>query len=290
LLSNDDYAKYSADNGKRQQMATGNKLIFSGRAWPGVRIDGPTWMLGTVCQFNYIILGNGREWHTDQPRGFWRSFAGLLNTTDPEESRRFMARHGDPVGGAEIRKSGSNAEWFALQNALAAIAQAWDDPNDPNGVSHITDDRARLTTAQDALYELARPDKNGLPDMECIALGRGLVSRAKTLPTFMIGSAGHALEHSIPMQRCHYCNDWFEPRRTDALYCTASCQAAGYKLKAAFDKLKGPAPEAPTLKTIFDPLKGSTRGKHAQAHPPRPNHLPRRVARKRPGRKVSPKK
>jgi hypothetical protein len=173
---------------------------------------------------------------------------------------------------------------------LAGIAQAWTDPNDPDSVSYISDDRARLTAAQDALYELARPDRNGLPDIEWIAQGRRLVPRARTLRAYMIASAAIALERGSPMGRCRYCDDWFEQRRTDALYCSGSCQAAGYKLKTALDRLKGPAPEAPTLKTIFDPLKGSSHGKRASTHSPRPNHLPRRVARKRSGRKISPKK
>jgi hypothetical protein len=115
--------------------------------------------------------------------------------------------------------------------ALDAIAGAWD-PLDPNAISFISDDRDRLEVAQHALYELARPDKEGLQGIEWIAQGRGLVPRARTLQAFMVASAASALRRDVAMKKCAYCDDWFELRRTDAFYCSGSCQAADYKQRA----------------------------------------------------------
>jgi hypothetical protein len=177
---------------------------------------------------------------------FWRNFAAI-DLTDTSEAVHFIARHGDPFGHLDRgpthpnRPPTSSTElWPALMDALNQIADAWEDPSDPNGISFVTDDRDRLEVAQRALYELARPDKGGLQDkegrqdIEWIAQGRGLVPRARTLRAFMIASAASALRRGIAMKKCAYayCGDWFELRRTDAFYCSGSCQAADYKQRA----------------------------------------------------------
>jgi hypothetical protein len=56
-------------------------------------------------------------------------------------------------------------------------------------------------TAREALYELARPDKTGLADIELVANEDRLVPRAGTLRAFMIASAASALERGITMRR-----------------------------------------------------------------------------------------
>jgi len=45
----------------------------------------------------------------------------------------------------------------------------------------------------------------------------------------MVASAASALRRGVAMKKCAYCADWFELRRTDAFYCSGSCQAADYK-------------------------------------------------------------
>jgi hypothetical protein len=263
-------------------MATRDTLIFSGRRRSGVQEAGHAYH-GRFCQFTFTVPGDGRQWVTHAPMAFWRNFAEL-DLTSTKQALDFIARHGDPFGDLDREsRTGTNDRWPALKTALADIAQAWD-PLD-NDTSHISEDPHRRTLAQHALYELARPDKAGLGDIEVIAQGDALVLRAKTLQAFMIASASSALRRGIAMRICQYCGDWFELRRSDATFCSASCVAAGHKfhkLKAAFDKLKGPVPKAPTLKTMFDPLKGHSRGKRAQADPSRPDHISRHLARKRP--------
>jgi hypothetical protein len=261
-------------------MATRDTLIFSGRKWPGVRREIQD--VGYVepqqlWQFAFTASGYGQGWHTSQPLAFWRCFVEIDFPYTAEalrfrEALQFIARHGDPLGHLDNGKLVStNADWPALQDPLGDIAAAWDQP-DAGGVSHISRDLQRLAEAQDALHGLADPDRltgAGLPDIEWIAQGRGLVPRAKTLQAFMIASAASALERGIAMRRCRKCSDWFELRRSDAVYCSGSCQAAHSKQRAEQE---------------------STHGKRAPTRSPRSNHLPRRVARKRPGRKVSPKK
>ena len=45
--------------------------------------------------------------------------------------------------------------------------------------------------------------------------------RPQTLRAFMALSAASARERAISMRRCAYCDDWFELRRSDAVYCSA---------------------------------------------------------------------
>jgi hypothetical protein len=267
-------------------MATRDTLFFSGRRWPGVRSTGGVYV-ERLYQFAFVASGNGQQWEADQPMAFWRNFAAIDLTNDTE-ALRFIAQHGDPFGYLDIEPTqpnrsphGTNQPWFALKAALREIAQAWD-PLDPNEISFISNDPERLTVAQQALYELARPDKAGLKDIEWIAQGRGLVPRARTLQAFIIASAASALRRGIAMRVCRYCADWFELRRTDAVYCSGSCQAADYKQRST-------APRAVVLETTSYKSKGHHHGKRAQTHSPGSNHLPGRMARKR-GRKTSPKK
>jgi hypothetical protein len=248
LLFCDDYANNWQDGGKRHTMTARDTLIFSGRRWPGVRatenaIVVQRWVRKSapaepyVLQLAFVASGDGQQWDADRPMAFWRNFAAI-DLTDPAEALRFIARHGDPFGyldrkpaGLSPPPAGTNQPWLALMDALDRIADAWEPP-DPNDISFISDDRGRLQVAQRALRELAPPDESGLPGVEWIAHGRGLVPRAQTLRAFMVASAASALRRGVAMKKCAYCADWFELRRTDAFYCSGSCQAADYKQRA----------------------------------------------------------
>ena len=236
-----NYANNWQDGGRRHKMTARDTLIFSGRRWPGVRATGNAIVVGLtasaqpyVVQLAFVASGDGQQWDADRPMAFWRNFAAI-DLTDPAEALRFIARHGDPFGyldrkpaGLSPPPAGTNQLWPALMYALDRIAHAWDPP-DPNHISFISDDRGRLGVAQRALRELAPPYESGLPEVEWIAHGRGLVPRAQTLRAFMVASAASALRRGVAMKKCAYCADWFELRRTDAFYCSGSCQAADYK-------------------------------------------------------------
>jgi hypothetical protein len=229
-------------------MTVRDTLVFRGRRWLAVETVGR--LFPNERHFSFQVSGNGQRWSTERPLAFWRNFAAL-NLNDVNDAMIFLTRHGDPFGHLDgepydrdkglflPRGHTFSAKWSALQDELKRIAAAWDEP-DSNGVYLISRDPQRLGAAQDALYELAPPDKTGLPDFEWIAQGRGLVPRARTLRAFMIASAASALQRGIKMRVCACCHEFFELRRSDALYCSGSCQAAHYKQKAmASHKRKG---------------------------------------------------
>jgi lipocalin len=72
----------------------------------------------------------------------------------------------------------------------------------------------------------------------------------------MIASAASALRRGVAMKKCAYahCGDWFELRRTDAFYCSGSCQAADYKQRAM-------AQGATVLEIASHKRKGRSHGK-----------------------------
>jgi hypothetical protein len=237
--------------------------------------------VGSV-QFAFAAGGDGQAWHTEQPLAFWRSFAEIdfaYTAEATEKALRFIARHGDPLGDLDSGSPvGTNAHWHALTDALQNIGQTWD-PADPSKTSFMSNDPERIAAAQAALYELARPDKQGLLGVELIAQGSALVRRARTMRAFMVASAASALERGIAMRICARCGDWFELRRADAVYCSGSCQAADYKKQRAM------APEATALETASYKSKGDLHGKRPQTAPSRSGHVPRRLAGKRSRRK-----
>jgi hypothetical protein len=248
LLFGGNYANNWQNGGRPRKMTARDTLIFLGRRWPGVRAIEKKIMLGQwvrksapaqpyFAKFGFVARGDGQRWDADRPMAFWRNFAAI-DLTDTAEALRFIARHGDPLGyldrepgRPDLPRGGTSQPWLALMDALDRIADAWDPP-DPNDISFISDDRGRLEGAQRALLELAPPDESGLPEVEWIAHGRGLVPRAQTLRAFMVASAASALRRGVAMKKCAYCADWFELRRTDAFYCSGSCQAADYKQRA----------------------------------------------------------
>jgi hypothetical protein len=270
-------------------MPVRDTLIYSGRRWLGAEVTGHAYH-GRFCLFSFAAPGDGRPWSTTQPTMIWRTFAEL-DLTGTDRALDFVRRHGALD---HENRVGTNAEWPAFKAALEGIAQAWD-PLDASETSYISKDGERRTIARNTLYELARPDleDGGLKDVQVIAQDGALVLRPITLRAFLIASASSAFQRGVAMRICQYCGDWFELRRSDAANCSASCVTSAYKqrdLKAAFNKLKAPTSEAATLKTTFVKLKGHPRGERSAPAPSRPDHVSGNVARKRSGRKVSPKK
>jgi hypothetical protein len=265
-------------------MATRDVLVFSGRAWPGVKVlAGPGGRLPLV----YTANGQGRLWDANRARGFWRSFAEIDladRSTGVVHAARFIRRHGDPLGRLDAGSASSTEQWLPLASALREIAQAWE-PADPDGISIFTVDQNRQELAESALRWLAPPDE-GLPEVRLTAQGRRLVPRAATLGGYMAGSAASMLARGVSMRRCEHCADWYEPGRTDARFCCPACQAvhsrqaiaAGVWGRAVLNfKITVSSKDLKAWKA----KKGHSHGERTQANPSRPKRLPRRLARKR---------
>ena len=101
----------------------------------------------------------------------------------------------------------------------------------------MSDDKDRLAAADKALRKLLPADPDGDKEISkevevLYTAAQGLTLRPQTLRAFMTISAASARERRISMRQCAYCSDWFELRRSDAFYCSPSCQATDHKRRA----------------------------------------------------------
>ena len=132
-------------------------------------------------------------------------------------------------------RSSAYAAWGPLIAALKPVAAAWDAP-DASGVSLMTSDKDRLAAADKALRRLLPSDPDGdrtiSREIEVHYTAQGTTLAPQTLRAFMAISAASARERGIAMRQCAYCDDWFELRRSDAVYCSGSCQATHHKRRA----------------------------------------------------------
>jgi hypothetical protein len=210
-------------------------LIFTGRRFGAPRIDHENSEQPGIVFGYKVVGGRGQAWEADRPHAFWRSFASIRlggSASGVDAVLSFIRRHGDPLGKLDQGSVGSTGEWLPLIRTLNNIAQAWDPPG-ADGTSRFSADPGRQKLARGALEHLAPPD-NGIPETRLVAQDDRLVIKCTTLRSYMILSAAHALSHHIDMRQCRWvgCEDWFEPRRTDALFCSGSCQARHSKQRA----------------------------------------------------------
>ena len=157
---------------------------------------------------------------------------------------RLLTRHGDLTGqldrtaAAGGRIVGDSFSWPPFIQALKQVAAAWNEP-DALGISDWGGDGPRAEAADKALRKLLPADPDGDPqisnEIDVVYTRQGLTLRPQTLRAFMTISAASARERNISMRRCAYCADWFELRRSDAYYCSPSCQAGDYRRKALKD-------------------------------------------------------
>jgi hypothetical protein len=260
------YGKAWGDDERPHEMATFDTLDFLGRRWPAVRVtssSGPPrrpalrsgsrgfgrritdFDVGPDVHASFWLeaSGAGQEWSADRPLAFWRNFSAILLTSREEAEPgvlRFFARHGDPTGQLERRAAAGEPlqtetdSWISLTRRLRQVALAWNEV-DALGISSISDDAQRLAAADQALRILLPKsrdrDRQIVGEIETIYGEHGLTRRPLTLRAFMALSAASARERRIAMRRCAYpnCLDWFELRRTDAIFCSGSCQAADHK-------------------------------------------------------------
>jgi hypothetical protein len=195
--------------------------------------------------------GKGQEWTADRPEAFWRSFAAT-DITDrlglplaQLTVMNFVNRYGDPTG--QLDRSAEAGEqivsdtnsWAPLIEGLSQVAAAWDPP-DKFGISRWSGDKPRADAADKALRKLLPHDTDGdkqiSKEIEVIYFRQSLTLWPQTLRAFMTASAASARAREINMRQCLRCHDWFELRRSDAVYCSPSCQAFDHKMKRAMEE------------------------------------------------------
>jgi hypothetical protein len=214
-------------------MAADTAMVFEGRRWPAAVL------VGYHKRGVYTATGKGQSWSADRPLALWRSFS-TLDLPDavidaPADARleKFLNRHGDPTGqldpGVEM---GDVAPWRPLIEALRRVAAAWNEP-DALGISSWGGDTIREEAADKVLRKLlpTNPDEDPQisEEIKVVYTRHGLTLWPQTLRAFMVISAASARERKIKMRQCAYCDDWFELRRSDAFYCSGSCQATDHK-------------------------------------------------------------
>ncbi|RWK11852.1 hypothetical protein [Mesorhizobium sp.] len=204
-------------------------LVFSGHRWPAARIldrkeilrrPEDSAALETVSVFTISASGNGRAWETEEPRGFWRTFAEL-DQNDEAAVIDIVRRYGDPDGQLLPEKPVHTGHWHGWATFLALISHAWRDP-DHDGISHVRDDFVAQATADLIMPRL---------DVR-LNVGSSLqpVARAMRLGDYMVASASFMVARRAPMRRCDHCRHWFALKRSTARFCSTECRSAVFRL------------------------------------------------------------
>ena len=172
---------------------------------------------------NVTSSGKGREWKTTTARGFWKTFAELdLSSTD--QIATFYRRYGDPLGLLAEEGASDTGFWRNYQALLLTAAQAWE-PVDAEGISHRTNDAARIKEARWFLRNVPRIHV----EMEQDRTTGNTVPVAKTLADYMLLSASQMLAANMPMRRCGWCSHWFGLTDARSLYCSVACRNAAHR-------------------------------------------------------------
>ena len=138
---------------------------------------------------------------------------------------RFLGKHGDPFGALLHQKMTDTTSWIRAAFELRQVAQAWGPP-DADGLRHLTKEADRLYEARETLRAMVRTSAGLFDFVPDPTTGLELVKRAKTLHGFMMMSAASAFRRGALLRMCRQCADVFEPGRSDAKFCSASCRAA----------------------------------------------------------------
>jgi hypothetical protein len=224
---------------------TSGSLPFSTSAWPAARVvtsrDVETYALGLDIDPDRLPAfikalkwlrshrlrahGKGKPWSTTEPLGFWRD-AAVLDLDNAEAIIAFVKRRGDPLGHVDGKDGETETGlWFGLCGHLRHMAEGWE-VEDANGVSRLTDDPGRLNHVTQWWRHFALPHYADQISLTVDPHGSTLPAMMpKTLGAYMILSAGSAFARKAPMRRCDHCHSWFELKRSDARFCTASCRA-----------------------------------------------------------------
>lgn len=203
------------------------QLFFEGLRFPAARVAGRS---DTIFRFDdglqsvpaYVLDrgSKGRSFRVERPEGWWRDFADLSLTHEPQVLS-FVQRRGDPFGQLAKDQRALTSEWVGLRSHLQLAAQAWT-PRE-RGDCEVSAFRNREAAAA---FGAQLP--NGWANDLTPSFTRDLeqVLTAKSLAAYMIAAAIAALRAQRPMRRCRYCTSWFNVHRPEAEFCSASCRAA----------------------------------------------------------------
>jgi|GEM_PF-2108051 len=209
-------------------------IDFSTWAWPAASVVSTSKSLGReeVLPFRHYVWsfalrahGKGKSWSTTRPLGFWRDLADI-DLDDAERVTAFVKRRGDPLGRIDGKDGESESGlWLELRGHLHQIAGGWE-TEDANGVSHRANDPGRSNHVTQWWRHFALPHYADQISVTVDPHGSTMPALLpKTLGAYMILSAGSAFARKVPMRRCDHCHSWFELKRSDARFCTASCRA-----------------------------------------------------------------
>jgi hypothetical protein len=216
---------------------SGEELNYSGIAWPSAKVisadpleykrTGPGLLVEPPpLVFEIAAAGPERPWQANRPQAFWRTLSEFVPSADPSLGERYAAfvRRFGPV-----REPSSDAplvtlNWDGVQGHLHHVAQAWEEAG-ADGLSRVTVDRKRRDVARRWLSHFVlstvMDDVGVVFDSELRP-----ILQPRTLYAFMALSAASMLRRQALMRRCGHCGIWFEPPRSDALYCSNACRGA----------------------------------------------------------------
>jgi hypothetical protein len=219
-------------------------LNYSGAAWPTAQVidSGEIKFVHESLQagpelpeeppskpelwFQIEAAGREKPWTATKPQAFWRSLEDLRPSTDASHGERaadFVRRFGPVIEPAYNRLETNTRNWPEV-SYLAKVAKAWE-PADADGLSRLSANRMRRDTARHWLARFILPIAMHKVEITLDAELRPVL-QARTLYAFMALSAASALRRQAVMRRCAHCQFWFEPPRTDALYCSSACRTA----------------------------------------------------------------
>jgi hypothetical protein len=196
--------------------------------------------------FKIAATGRTRPWVANEPLAFWRSLAELDPWTDPDYGERaaaFVRRFGPVIEPNSYDLVTNTRTWSGEVSLLAKIAKAWE-PEGPDGLSRLSANRALRDDAVSFLTRFILPAT--MPKAEiAFDYDLRLQLHARSLYAFMALSAASMLRRQALMRRCGHCRIWFEPPRSDALYCSNACRGAHHIARHA-TPTRAPARKTPT--------------------------------------------
>ena len=174
--------------------------------------------------FGVTVSGRGRAWETNEPLGFWRTFAAL-DTEDSEAVLEIYRRYGDP-NPDNFLNSGVKSHtygWRKQQATFSEMLLAWNPPG-RDGISRARESNALPDRVFVNFSELLINADEKRPRIGTQYIRTGYRFVCRNLSDFMAASAMEMWLARIPMRQCDICGHWYGLQRRTAKVCSASCR------------------------------------------------------------------